>query len=273
MPLTLFRLDLEGFGGIDGVARGKGEMFRALGRGDVAVINADDVYAPLWREFAAPATIRTFGSTPEADVWFDDLVVRPGGGIAFRMHVPGESVDVTLALDGRHNAMNATAAVTAALAAGVPLADSVARLAGVAPEPGRQRVRSGRGGATVIDDSYNANPASMRAGAASLVATGGRPWMVIGDMGELGDDAVALHAALGRDLAAAGIERLFALGPLSAHAAVAFGAGAEHFDDVDALSVRVASALAPDVRVLVKGSRSMRMERVVEHLVDRAEAS
>ncbi|MEL6949926.1 MAG: UDP-N-acetylmuramoyl-tripeptide--D-alanyl-D-alanine ligase [Pseudomonadota bacterium] len=257
---------LEGFGGIDGVAQGKGELFKALDRGDVAVINADDVYAPLWRELAAPATVRTFGSTPDADVWFDDVRVREGGGLDFRLNVAGESADVSLALDGRHNAMNAAGAAAAALAAGVPLAQIVARLSTVMAEPGRQRVVAGREGAQLVDDSYNANPASMRAGAASLVAAGGRAWMVVGDMGELGDDTESLHAALGRDLAAAGVERLFALGPLSAATAQAFGELAEHFEDHDALAERVAQGLAPDVRVLVKGSRSMRMEHIVERL-------
>ncbi|MEO1594857.1 MAG: UDP-N-acetylmuramoyl-tripeptide--D-alanyl-D-alanine ligase [Pseudomonadota bacterium] len=257
---------LEGFGGIDGVAQGKGELFKALGRGDVAVINADDVYAPLWREFAEPATVRTFGSTPDADVWFDDVRIREGGGLDFRLNVAGESAEVTLGLDGRHNAMNAAGAAAAAMAAGVPLAQIVARLATVKAEPGRQRVVAGRAGAQLIDDSYNANPASMRAGAASLVAAGGRAWMVVGDMGELGEDAESLHAALGRDLATAGVERLFALGPLSAATARAFGDTAEHFEDHDALAERVAAGLAPDVRVLVKGSRSMRMEQIVERL-------
>ncbi len=230
------------------------------------------MYAPLWRGFAEPATVRTFGSTPDADTWFDDLAVRPGGGITFRLHVAGESTDVTLALDGRHNAMNATGAAAVALAAGIPLADIVSRLAAVTAEPGRQRVVAGRNGALVIDDSYNANPASMRAGGASLVAGGGEPWMIVGDMYELGEAATDLHAALGADLAAMGVRRLFALGPLSVATAEGFGAGAEHFDDIDALTARVAGGLAPGVHVLVKGSRSMRMERIVDALRDQREA-
>ncbi|MEL6869342.1 MAG: UDP-N-acetylmuramoyl-tripeptide--D-alanyl-D-alanine ligase [Pseudomonadota bacterium] len=255
---------LEGFGSLQGVADGKGELFSALGADDTAIINRDDTYYAQWREMAAPATVMTFGSTPAADVWFDDL--RIAEHIEFALHVGDDVQQVALRLGGEHNAYNACGALAVALAAGLPLDESVARLSAVEAEPGRQRSRIGRHGGAVIDDSYNANPASMRASAAAAVAAHDDVYMVIGDMGELGDDAIQMHADLGAQLRDIGVSQLFAFGPLAAHAAAAFGPQAMATQSLDELIAALQTSLNAGTAVIVKGSRSMRMERIVDLL-------
>ncbi|MEM7764479.1 MAG: UDP-N-acetylmuramoyl-tripeptide--D-alanyl-D-alanine ligase [Pseudomonadota bacterium] len=258
---------LEGFGSVEGVAHAKGELFAALDAKGIAIINADDDYAPLWHELAAPASILSFGSGPHADFWFEDCR-GDNAGQQFLLHTPDGSVSVTLALSGRHNAMNAAGAVAVAVAAGIAVDDAVARLATVQAEPGRQRVLSARNGWRVIDDSYNANPGSMRAAAESLGTTKAPRWMVIGDMGELGANSDQMHFDTGVAIRAAGIDRLFTLGEHAAHAACGFGEDAERFVELDALLTALRTSSAQDVTVLVKGSRSARMERVVAALCD-----
>ncbi|MEM8547151.1 MAG: UDP-N-acetylmuramoyl-tripeptide--D-alanyl-D-alanine ligase [Pseudomonadota bacterium] len=258
---------LEGFGSLDGVAAGKGEMFAALDARGVAVMNRDDPYYPAWCEMAGAAAPLTFGAHDAADVRFSHVIEgNESQGVSLALTYSGQTWPVTLQLSGAHNAANAAGAAACALAAGIAMEDIVARLATVIAEPGRQRRRRGAHGGLVIDDSYNANPASMLAAARTVAATGERGWMVIGDMGELGAEAPALHAALGRDIRAAGVERLFCLGALSQHAAQGFGHGAQHFDSLEVLIETLTHALLPEIAVLIKGSRSMRMERVTAAL-------
>lgn len=258
---------LEGFGDVAGVARGKGELFAALPTDGCAVINADDHYADTWRQLAAHCRRVEFGVDADAQFRADARSIRSddAGGQAFTLTAGADSRPVTLAVPGRHNVLNALASAAAATAAGATLDDVVAGLAEFNPVGGRLRAVPGRAGARVIDDTYNANPASLRAALDVVSSIGGRRWLVLGDMGELGGEAAALHVQAGRDARAAGIERLFALGPLAASAAGAFGDG-EQFDDADALASAVGRELAEGVTVLVKGSRSMRLERVVAAL-------
>jgi UDP-N-acetylmuramoyl-tripeptide--D-alanyl-D-alanine ligase len=264
---------LEGFGSIEGVARAKGELFAALPADGTAIINADDVFADYWRGVAAHASILTFGSGPHADVWFSDLVQGAHGGTRFQLHAPAAEVDISLQLAGRHNALNACAAAAAAIAAGVAPDLLTVRLAGVEPVEGRLATRVGVGGARVIDDAYNANPASMLAAARWLTTLRGEPWMVVGDMGELGDDAAELHRELGAELREAGVERLFTIGPLMAGAAERFGPNASHFERIETLIEALRSTIGPGVNVLVKASRSMRLERVAVALTAEQGAS
>ena len=260
---------LEGFGDVAGVARAKGELFAALPADGVAVINAADAHAPTWRALAAHCTRVEFALDADADYAAQSAGVRvtEAGGQAFELTTPVGDIDVELPVPGLHNVANALAAAAAAIAAGASLADVRGALAALAPVAGRLRTRRARGGARVIDDTYNANPASLDAALGVLARAAGRRWLVLGDMGELGAQREALHAAAGARARATGIERLFALGPLAAVAADAFGGG-ECFSDAAALGARVAAELAPDVTVLVKGSRSMRLERVVAALVE-----
>lgn len=257
---------LEGFGSLQGVADGKGELFAALGAGDTAVINADDQFFGQWCDMAAPASIVSFGASQQADVRLDELVV--GDDVQFRVHAGDDSRRVRLQLRGAHNAHNACGAIAVGLAAGLPLETMITALGAVVPEPGRQRVIRCPQGGVVIDDTYNANPASMRAAAEAAVANYSTVTMVIGDMGELGDGSAAIHAALGDALRQIGVARLVTLGELAAHAAAGFGAGAKACKTLDAALAVTRESLVPDQAIVVKGSRSMRMERVVDALVD-----
>lgn len=259
---------LEGFGGIDGVAHGKGELYRSLSTGGCAVINANDRYAPMWREFSTHCRRIEFGIDVEAEWSARDVEIGPqaDGGQRFMLHAPDGTHEVALAVPGRHNVANALAAAAAAGALGVPSARMVAALAGFAGVGRRMRMVAATGGARLIDDTYNANPASLDAALEVLATMPGRRWLVLGDMLELGDAAEAMHDRAGRHAREHGVERLFAYGPLAGGAARAFGAGAAAYDDVDELAARVADELAPDVTVLIKGSRGMRMERLVAAL-------
>ncbi|MGD9598917.1 MAG: UDP-N-acetylmuramoyl-tripeptide--D-alanyl-D-alanine ligase [Steroidobacteraceae bacterium] len=259
---------LEGFGSLEGVARAEGELFAALDPAGVAIVNADDAFAGLWRSMTR-ARIVTFGLAEGADFHARDIATEVGpAGFAtrFRLHAPAGAAGIRLQLAGRHNVANALAAAAAAMAAGASLEHVAAGLATMRAVAGRLDFRTARSGAWLIDDSYNANPASMRAGIDVLADLGGRRWLAIGDMGELGVHAEAAHVDIGRYARERGIERLLATGPLSALAVEAFGAGARWFPDAESLSRELATTLAADVRVLIKGSRMNRLERVVEAL-------
>lgn len=257
---------LEGFGSIEGVARAKGEIFAALPPHGTAIINADDVYAPLWRQLAGGRRILSFGLVEPADVTAGEVEIRPAGGSRFQLQTPAGEVDIDLPLPGRHNVMNALAAAAAALGLDITAAQIAAGLGNLRAVAGRLVQVEGLAGSTVLDDTYNANPGSLAAALEVLVALPGRPWLVLGDMGELGPQAAELHAEAGRQARSVGVERLYAVGELSRHAAEAFGAGAAHFPDMEALVARLRQDIGAGVVALVKGSRSSRMERAVAAL-------
>ena len=254
---------LEGFGSLDGVARAKGEILRGEPRPATAILNADDRYFELWCGYAADIEVLSFGLGENADVRVTGLV-EDGEGSRFRLRLPDAEIDVRLPLAGAHNAVNAAAAAAAAHAAGLDAAQIEAGLCSVRPVGGRLEPLAGARGVQLYDDSYNANPASVAAAARYLAARPGRAFFVLGDMGELGPEAADLHASVGSEIRAAGGERLFAGGELSRHAAEAFGDGASWYASVDELIASLENELGAGVNVLVKGSRSMRMERVVE---------
>lgn len=259
---------LEGFGSIDGVARAKGELFASAAADTVCVINADDVYANLWRSLAGARTVISFGLDAEADVtaeWQGDV-----SGSDLRLITADAEAEARIVLPGRHNVMNALAAAAAALAMGVDLPVIAAGISAVQPVRGRWQVQPGLSGCRVIDDTYNANPASLKAGLELLSSAEDETWLVLGDMGELGGDGEGLHRDVGEIARDAGVARLFTLGDLAAQAAQAFGSGGESFSDIDALKAALRTQVCEGVSVLVKGSRAMRMERVVEALRGRA---
>ena len=263
---------LEGFGSLEGVARAKGELYQNLAKGGVAVINADDTYAALWRELAANCHQISFGVQATADVSASAESIQPhmqnsSSVMQFTLRTPDGERSIALPLPGRHNVMNALAASAAALAAGAHLDDIKQGLEAMTPVAGRLQLRVGLRGAHVIDDTYNANPASLQAGLDVLATCAGEKWLVLGDMGELGGDSAELHVKAGQQARAAGIDHLFAIGAQSCGAAQAFG-DAQHFESVEALIVALRVGLRPDVNVLVKGSRFMHMERVVEALLN-----
>ena len=260
---------LEGFGSIEGVARAKGELFEHLPRDAAAVVNADDPYAGLWREMAGGRHCISFGTGATADVRVRAAhAPEPGGRVS--LDTPVGVVEVELALPGAHNALNAGAAAAAAVAAGAGRDAVRDGLAAVRPAKGRLESKRGPRGAEIIDDTYNANPASLRAGLGVLGAKPSPRWLVLGDMAELGPDAASLHADAGRCARRHGVERLLVVGELSVEAARAFGGGATHFEDCAELVERLREELPDGATVLVKGSRSMAMERVVDAITERA---
>ena len=257
---------LEGFGSMEGVARAEGEMFAALGADGVAVLNVDDEYAPLWRSMTR-ARVVGFGLGEDADVRATDVRLEAGAqGFRTRFRLglaAGQGVDVSLALAGNHNVYNALAAAAAALAAGATLANVADGLALVQPVEGRLQLKRGAHDAWLIDDSYNANPGSVRAALEMLAALPGRRWLVLGDMAELGAHADESHREAGALARECGVERLWAYGSLAALAAERFGAGASRSADLGELAGELRPQLAADVRLLVKGSRVNRLERLV----------
>ncbi|HTY02909.1 MAG TPA: UDP-N-acetylmuramoyl-tripeptide--D-alanyl-D-alanine ligase [Rhodocyclaceae bacterium] len=261
------RAHLAGLGTLTDVARAKGEIFEGLSDNGIAVINADDPHAELWRQLAVGKRIVDFGMTAPAEVRASAESRGLVSGV--RLTAPQGEVEFELPVAGRHNAMNALAAAAACLAVGVSVgtvAEALSRYAGI---KGRLQRRAGHGGALVIDDTYNANPDSMRAAIDVLAALPGRRWLVVGDMGETGDTAKQLHDEIGRYARDRGVERLLALGELSAVAALAFGNGATHFGKPEDLVGALEAGLDGDVALLVKGSRFMRMERIVEAITEK----
>ena len=256
---------LEGFGSVEGVAHAKGEILRSKVRPGVAVLNADDKYFGLWRSWVADIEVLSFGIDTAADVTAADIVTD-AGGTAFELRLPGASVDIRLALPGRHNVRNACAAAAIATAVGVAPEQIQAGLEAVKPVGGRLQPHTGINGAVVYDDSYNANPVSVTAAAEFLAGLEGEGWFVLGDMKELGADEAGIHAEVGHAIRKAGVDRLFATGELCREATQAFGANASWFESHDALIDALRASVTANVNVLVKGSRSMQMEQVVEAL-------
>ena len=265
---------LEGFGSVAGVAAAKGEILDGLDADGVAVLNADDAFAGAWRDRALLSPGRrvlTYGFHPGADVrcdlesvqtWLDD----DGFVTTADIWLAGQPRQLTLRLAGQHNVHNALAALAVVLALGASIPDALARLALLPPVKGRmQPVRHLRGG-WMIHDAYNANPTSLLA-ALEVVAALEQPcWLLLGAFAELGDDSEALHVRLGEAARIMGVERLYATGEAARHTVAGFGTGARFFAVQSALTEAVEQDLQPGVLLLVKGSRSQAMERVVAAL-------
>jgi UDP-N-acetylmuramoyl-tripeptide--D-alanyl-D-alanine ligase len=256
---------LERMGTIETVAETKGAVYRALPADGVAVINADDAFASFFMGLAGARRVLRFGLDHKADVGAEILEQRADGS-RFVLSTPHGDAEVRLPLPGRHNVANALAASTLALALEVPLDTIVAGLEQVSAVEGRLKRIAMPGGWTLVDDSYNANPSSMQAAIDTLALAAGERWLVLGDMAELGPEARALHAAVGRHAREHGIDRLFAVGPLSAAAVEAFGAGGRHFADKETLIAALRADLQAGTTCLVKGSHSSGMDQVVAAL-------
>ena len=262
---------LEGFGSLEGVARAKGELIESLTPEGVAVLNADDRFFDYWRGLAGSRPVVSFGFSESAVVRADpgSLAMgleEAGFRTSFELIYQGDSFPMALALAGRHNVTNALAAAAAALALGLDMAQIRRGLARLVPVPGRLEPVRGRSGAVLINDAYNANPSSFGAALEVLTSLPGEPWVALGAFGELGETSPELHADLGRQAKARGVKRLFAVGPNAERAAEAFGDGALHCQSQDELVERLGAGLSDRIAVLIKGSRSQRMERVVEAL-------
>jgi UDP-N-acetylmuramoyl-tripeptide--D-alanyl-D-alanine ligase len=256
---------LERMGSLLGIAETKGAIHARLPVDGTAVINADDAFG-RWFEGRLPdCGVLRFGIDASAELRAVDWRPRADGS-DFRLLTPAGEAAVRLPLPGRHNLLNALAAASMATAVDAPLADIVTALEAARPVAGRLASHRLASGALLIDDAYNANPQSVAAAIAVLAGQGGETWLVLGDMRELGPEALALHAEVGRQAREAGIGRLWTVGELSAAAAEAFGAEGRHFASQPALIEALREAIHGQVRCLVKGSRGSRMERVIEAL-------
>ncbi len=257
------RAHLEGLGSLEEVARAKGEIYAGLRTDGIAIVNGNDPHVGMWRKLAGAHQVVSFGLDASTKVRAERK------GTALILHTPQGRIETTLAALGEHNTRNAAAATAAALALGAS-PDAVARgLASYSGVKGRLQVHDCIHNARLIDDTYNANPDSVKAAIAVLAAEPGERVLVLGDMGELGPDAAALHAEIGQRAKVAGINRLYAFGGLAVNAARVFGEGGQHFERIEDLLAGVEQALGPQVTVLVKGSRFMKMERVVQSFVER----
>jgi UDP-N-acetylmuramoyl-tripeptide--D-alanyl-D-alanine ligase len=252
-------------GSVEAIARAKGEIYAGLHASGVAVVNEDDGFAGYWKGLNAAHRVVTFGLSPAAQVRAE------AAGRGWRFRLPGSEFPIELQVAGEHNVRNALAATAAAHALGLPANEIRAGLAGFGGVPGRLQRRRTPGGAWVIDDSYNANPESMKAAIRVLAAEPGRRVFVMGDMGELGSGGDAMHAEVGAFAREAGVDALFAVGAASRHAAEAFGAGAQWFPAIEALIAAAGRESAAGATLLVKGSRFMRMERVADALAGAGE--
>jgi UDP-N-acetylmuramoyl-tripeptide--D-alanyl-D-alanine ligase len=254
------------------VAREHGAVFSALPPGGTAVINADDEFAGYWRDLNAkrlakgPVKVFEFGMDKPAQVGGRHVIADFGSEIQLR--TPQGSASIALHIDGRHNVLNAIAAAAGAIAAGAGLEPVVRGLEEFRAFAGRMQRKSARSGSAVIDDSYNANPDSVRAAIDVLANYPAPTVLVLGDMGEVGERGPQFHREIGAYARSANISSLFAMGELSRHAVEAFGAAGAHASTIEGLLHLVRESATPQATLLVKGSRFMRMERVVAALCE-----
>jgi UDP-N-acetylmuramoyl-tripeptide--D-alanyl-D-alanine ligase len=255
---------VEALGSVEAVARAKGEIFEGLDQQGIAVINAGDPHAALWRGLAGDRKVMDFGLQEKATV---SARYQPGPfGSRVALLLPDGAQEVELQVPGEHNVENAAAAAAVAVSIGVGAEAITLGLNAFTGVKGRMQKKQGLHGSTLIDDTYNANPDSVRAALAVLARAAGRKIFVLGDMGELGAAATDIHGRIGAEARAAGVDTLVAMGELSAYSVAAFGAGAHHFAKIEELVAEVEGLLAPGDTMLIKGSRFMQMERVVKRV-------
>lgn len=263
---------LEGFGSREGIAEAKGEIYGGLTEAGVAVINHDDEFASYWRELAADRKQVEFSMSAPVTVHASDVRIGANRAYAFTLHLGADAATVQLQLLGRHNVTNALAAAALAHACHVPLTAIVQGLENTRPVAGRLVQKSGGKNCVVIDDTYNANPASVKAAIDVLADLPGRRVLVLGDMGELGEATESGHKEVGEYARMKKIDALYTVGHYSGFTASSFGADARAFQEKQLLIEELERELEGVVTLLVKGSRSARMEQVVDALTDKKES-
>ncbi len=262
---------LEGFGSLEGVAHAKGEIISGLSPQGTAILNKDDVFFPLWQALAEHRHIISFGFAAEADVTATEISTQVEDNhfvTRFMLMAAQQKTQICLKLAGFHNVKNALAAAAACLALGISLTQIKQGLEALKPVTGRLQPWISRQGSLVIDDSYNANPASLQVALDVLTHCAGEKIVCLGAFGELGDDSVAIHQSMGTLIKAAGVNRLYAVGENARHCVETFGEGAVFFTSQEALIVSLNQQLSGKETVLVKGSRAQRMENVAASLID-----
>ncbi len=256
---------LEGFGSIEGVAKAKAEIYTGLKANGTAIINSDDDYADFWKDICLNSNQLTFGiDSLDANIRAKEIKPNPDdASIRFKLCSQSESIEINLPLSGKHNVMNALAAAACCISLDISLQSIKQGLEQMSPVKGRLQVKPGKHGARIIDDTYNANPTSLTAALGVLNNYKGKRYLVLGDMGELGDTSIQFHHDAGISAKQTGIDGLFTIGELSINAMQAFGEGALHFESYDALNRALSEILGGDTTILVKGSRAMQMEKIV----------
>lgn len=262
---------LEGFGSLEGVAQAKGEIVSGLSEHGTAILNKDDAFFSLWQELADNRKIISFGFAADADVTATEINSRIENNqfvTSFNLITAQQTIAISLKLAGQHNVKNALAATAACLAVGIPLAQIKQGLESMRPVTGRLQPWISRHGNIVIDDSYNANPASLKVALEVLSQCTGEKWLILGAFGELGQDSINIHCEMGELIKGFGVKRLFAVGENARYSVESFGAEAEFFPTQEALIARLQSQLTGSETLLIKGSRAQRMENVAASLID-----
>jgi UDP-N-acetylmuramoyl-tripeptide--D-alanyl-D-alanine ligase len=259
---------IQGFGDLDGIAKAKGDILNGLDASGIAILNADDQYFAYWRERLRGQKIISFGIETKADVNAEQIELDSEGYASFVLHTPQGSEKISLAFLGRHNVMNALAAIAAALALNSSLAVIKFGLENCQPVAKRLLKRAGLNGAIILDDSYSANPRSTQVVLEVLAHMAGTKILVFGYMGELGADAEKYHRQIGLIARKLGINKLYGLGELTKFTVEAFGNGAYFFTEREKLIAALQSELQPGVTVLVKGSNVNKMWEIVERIAE-----
>lgn len=258
---------IEGFGSIDGVAKAKGEIYESLSNTGIAVVNDDDDFAHFWDELVIAKRVLRFSLTKPVDVYARDVVFNDSGCASFTLVLPDGHTDVSLHVPGEHSVQNALAAAACCHAAGIGLSDIKNGLNAFQGVAGRMTYRHGKNQSLVIDDTYNANLRSVITAVIVLAKRQGRRILVLGDMGELGGFTQQHHEEIGHVAQQQGIDLLMTCGRFSEFSSLAFGHSARHYRSQDELAQDLLSFLDKDTTVLVKGSRSAEMEKIVHQLV------
>ena len=266
---------IEGFGSIDGVAKTKGEIISSLSQTGIAVLNQDDAYYHLWRRLAGERKTVSFGLSNTADVYAENIATvlsSQGFETSFILKSASDSLAIKLRLAGEHNVKNALAAAAASLQFGFKLSDIKQGLEQVKPVIGRMQPLLGRKGNIVINDTYNANPASLKAALSTLSAQENN-WLILGAFAELGENSPAMHSEMGLMIKTMPITRLFATGPDTKYTVDAFGNAGEYFENQEQLINALNQTITGSETLLIKGSRSQKMENVVAAMVDNFRAA
>jgi UDP-N-acetylmuramoyl-tripeptide--D-alanyl-D-alanine ligase len=263
---------LEGFGSEKGVAIAKGEIITGLKSSGIAILNQEDKFYPLWLKMLNQRQHYRFSLTnPSADVYASKIgssVKKNKFNTQFTLHYRSENIPIRLNLAGNHNVNNAIAAATAALAIDISLSQIQQGLALVSPVKGRLQPKLSRYGNLVIDDSYNANPSSLKVALDVLTSCAGEPWLILGAFGELGKNSLEIHQQLGKLIREYGVKRLFTVGDPTQETVNTFGEGGVFFDSQNSLIETLQTHLQGHEVLLIKGSRSQQMEKVAAALID-----
>jgi len=262
---------IEGFGSVDGVAKAKGEIIQTLKQDGVAVLNRDDAYFDYWKSVAGTRKVMSFGMDERATVTAHSVkteIINHAFATSFELVTAAGELTVKLRLAGRHNVVNALAATAACLALGIDPQQIKQGLESVKPVTGRLQPLVSRLGNIVIDDTYNANSASLKAALDVLANCDGKRWLVLGAFGELGPESPKIHEQMGELIKSSGVVRLLAVGSDARNTVKIFGKGATFFDTQNDLIEVLKQELKGDEAILIKGSRAQRMENVVAALVE-----